>query len=391
MFIFKIITIIFFPIIRFYGVPVLTYLPVAVIGFIIFFGRQRIPKEYLWVAIFPPTYYILHCFFVFLGGKIPLEPKDYFYFTIPIVFFLLIMSLKEQSDNYRVLKIYYYTNLVVVFISKIPLEITQGIVGLYYRYGMGNIVSSHKYIEIIQYRPGGLLLHPAWFGFMTYLLGRYFFLKEKKIFYLWLSLLFIVFSGAKGALFSFFVLESFFYIKAHRSFLIRTFKIFPVAVFAGILMLIVYRTSPYFKNVINIIASDISAGQGWSFYSVTHRLQMFKWVFSDWRCFFLGGGVSTASLKGTIYIDSEFVMRTLQFGIAGYILSISVFVAFYVRAKRLNNSLAVNVGEFLILFMILGSLSTTLMTNMVFVLFSSLIIGSCEREIDMQSIRKMPD
>lgn len=54
------------------------------------------------------------------------------------------------------------------------------------------------------------------------------------------------------------------------------------------------------------------------FYSYSYRLSMYQWAFSEpYKLLF--GGLVLSDVPDTGYIDSEFVMRSLQFGLFGYL------------------------------------------------------------------------
>ncbi|MBD3378838.1 MAG: hypothetical protein GF408_00025 [Candidatus Omnitrophica bacterium] len=362
--------------------PFLTYLPFAFLNFVLK-GRRFVPREYLIATLLASVYILMRLLFTLAGGEIEVGLKDYFYCAIPWIFLVLLGGLRTSDDNYWLLKAYFYLNLAVAFFSKVPLDITRRIIHAYYAFGMGNIVSGHKYLDYLTYRPGGMLIHAPWFGFMMYLLGRVFFMREKKKYYLALSLAAIIISGAKGALLSFIIIEGFLFLRIHRSWLIRSGKAILAGLLLFLLLAVIYRISPYFHEVMDIIFLDYITGGEWGFYSIAYRLEMYSWAFRDIAGFILGGTISVAHLSeiGRTYIDSEFVMRSLQFGFIGYLLFLANYAVFFYRASRSGSAEISEAGRFLLLFVFLGTLSTTIATNMVFVLFLVIIVDLYERDM----------
>lgn len=392
----KVLFIILFPVIRIAGMPVLTYLPFAISNFFLG-GRRSLPKEYFVATVLASIYIFFHILFTVNSGSISVAFKDYFFCFIPWIFLALLAGIRHSGSNYWVLKTYFYINLAVAVFSKLPFEIPRRIIQFYYILGMGNMVSDNKYLEYLTSRPGGMLIHPPWFGFMMYLLGRFFFTRENKKYYLALSLAGIVLSGAKGALMSFVVIESFLFLSTHRSFLIKALKGMAAFVLMFFLMVFVCWVSPYFRDAINIVIGDYRAGLDWSFYSISYRVEMYEWAFRDILSFVFGGVISTSHLSdiGHMYIDSEVVMRSMQFGFVGYILLIGNYAAFYLRSLRSSSEEFLTMGKFILLFVFLGSLTTTIATNMVFVLFLVIVIDLCEKgeegQVELNGADEVPE
>jgi hypothetical protein len=377
----KVIFIVVFPLLRIGGMPMLMYLPFAAVNFIVG-GRGRVDREYLAATLTAFAYLFFHILFTLRDDKIPVGQKDYFYCLIPWIFLVLLGGMRYSGKTYWVLKIYFYANLLMALLAKVPLQLTRKLIHLYYVFGIGNIVSNDKYLEHIVSRPGGMLIHPPWFGFMMYLLGRFFFTREKKGYYLAIALFGIVLSGAKGALVSFMLIEGMFFLGTHRSLVVKAAKAMLALLLAGALLALICALSPYFRGVIDTIMADYRGGEGWNFYSIKYRVDIYEWAFVDIRSFLLGGAISTSHLGeiGRRYIDSELVMRSLQFGFIGYLALLGNYAAFYIRSLKARSELTSTMGKFIILFVILGSLTTTIATNMIFMLFMVIVIDLCERD-----------
>ncbi|MEH7381368.1 hypothetical protein V7138_12975 [Bacillus sp. JJ1533] len=397
-FIIGIIFIVLFPIIEIFNMPLLLILP---IGFILFVIQQRkmlfpikvnslksiIPIEYTVGLSLSAAYFIIHAVVLYLfEGNLSI--KDLSYFTFPLFYLFLILIFMYSKNNIEILKVYFYVNILIVLAIFIVPSLSHFIKVYYELYAKGPIASPSTAISAIISRPSGLLVHPSLLSFTIYLIGKYLSVKipKYKYWFLGLSLITIVASSGRAALLILLFIEGISFILKGKSIKRKIVRAVSALIVVMGLFVALYFISPFFNWWINLTLEDLYYGNGFRSHSIEHRLDMFGWLFDEQANVlnFLFGGrltMDTLSSLGISYIDSEFVMRILQFGLVGYLLLAMPFFVFYYRARKLKHKPFMAFGLFMIMFVFLGSLTTTIMTKMVLVLISSMVIGMCEREM----------
>ena len=371
----RLVTFVFFPIIRISGFPV----PLAM--FYIFLRKIEFYKSYFYPLFFSSLYFL---FMIVLNNFEQIEITDLAYSIFPLVYLVLIHSFYKLKNLEKIIKIYFFFNIGIVSITWI-LNYTPYILSFYYNnYVFGNITSENHYMRIIENRGIGLVGHPAWLGLMSYLLGKFLSIKENKYKYVLFSFISITLSGARAALFILVLLEAIGLIIKNRKNLVKLaffLTIFIIAISIGFSF--VYHVNDSFRYWIEITMLDLKYGNGFRSDSIAHRIEMFTLLFENNLISILfGGGILSESiniLETGIAIDSELVLRTLQYGLLGYfMLFLPIFVAMQ-RAKKFKNEVGKEITIFILLFSFLGSLTTTILSNMIFIIYISIMIAIVEQ------------
>jgi hypothetical protein len=187
---------IIFPVIKLGGIP---FFPLFGLTFIsLIQKRLEINKKYLFLVAIPILYYPIHSLLSIISGQ-ALNTKDISFFAVFLFYFFFISTFFSAKDlTKKALKIFFYINFTLIVLAFF--KITFPTVIFYKIYGIGNIVSESKYLEMVSSRPGGLFVHPAWLGLGVYLIAKYLEATEKKYSYTLMALFMIVSSKARTAL-----------------------------------------------------------------------------------------------------------------------------------------------------------------------------------------------
>ncbi len=372
---FALLLTIIFPVIKLGGIPLF---PLFGITFLAWFQKTlQINKKYLLLIAVPLLYFPVHSFISIISGD-KLGTKDISFFALFLFYFFFISTFFSAKDlTKKALKIFFYLNFILIVLAFF--KITLPTVIFYKIYGIGNIVSESKYLEMVSSRPGGLLVHPAWLGLGVYLIAKYFEATEKKYSYTLMALFMIVSSKARTALAIFLVVETYLFIINRKTLLGKIAGFTLAGLFVVTLSLILYFYVPFIHFFADLMIQDISSGKFRSF-SVSHRLEMLKILFSqNWFHIFFGGNFSSAKIASSIvFVDSEFVMRSLQFGFLGYFcLFTPLFILIY-SMKKIKEKTVKHLPLVLFVLTFFGSFTTNIMSNPVFIILLSAIIGNLE-------------
>lgn len=380
----RLLLITLFPIIRLSGLPIPVYLPFGVMRLI--HRRVQLRTEYVFLGLIATIYFLGHLLTSLLLG-IPLQAKDFSYFIFPLLYAILISVFFAEPHTDRLIKVYFYAN-VIVNIVVVCIPPALGLLKYYYMYASGHIVTSTNLIAMAVTRPGGLIANPTWYGFLVYLLGKYLSIREKNDRYLILAFVGIVLSTARAAMLVFLCIEGYRFVKAGKSAPGKLLRVLLVLAFCVGIFLFVYHTNALFHHWLELTIADLRSGGQFRDYSMSYRTEMYSWVASSITPLSLlfGGTISTALLPslGIRYIDSELVMRLLQFGLFGYLALLGPMLLFYHRARRMGHDGARHMAKFLLLFAVTGALANTVTTNMLFIIYITSIIGRFEQEFAAQ-------
>ena len=124
-----------------------------------------------------------------------------------------------------------------------------------------------------------------------------------------------------------------------------------------ILIVIMYNFAPFTRKYIDMFINDRSELS--QDYSVTYRLDMLKEFIYN-KEFILFGGKSLASLPP--YVDSEYILRILQFGIIGFLFCIYPYIYLF---KKMKNNRKYDVAVYILFMMI----TSVVLTNFYYIPF----------------------
>jgi hypothetical protein len=179
-------------------------------------------------------------------------------------------------------------------------------------------------------------------------------LRRPRLVYL--GIIPIIIGGGRDALIIFLIWEIFVQSLLHwrRNFALATTGLALLA--ASILAVLAFRRM--LTGLFLYRGFDVSAAQFAQGSSVVNRLRSIEWAFQHWPQFVTFGGVTSTELTSRIAwqgsgVDSELILRSLQFGFAGFLCLLasnvwtglswknpdSWFILFFVMAASLTNAM----------------------------------------------------
>jgi hypothetical protein len=217
-------------------------------------------------------------------------------------------------------------------------------------------------------RAPGTFGAPTGAGLALYLIirGAAIVLRRRGLIYL--SIIPIIIGGARGALVVFLIWEicaqSVLYWRRHFALPITGLLL----LFAAFLALWTFPhliTSVFLFRSFDVAPSQLAEG-----FSVVNRLRSIEWALQHWQEFVTFGGITSGDMASRIAwqgssVDSELILRSLQFGFAGFLclLASNVWTGLYWKNSD---------SWFILVFAMVSSLTNSMLTD--FVLFPFVII-----------------
>jgi len=326
-----------FPIVRVSGIPV----PVVLVLFPLCF-RMEIPRIYLYTGA-GGTVALAILTAINALRNTGLTAADLSYFPIPIAYVVLIFVsvaiFQRERDTAQTLHVFWKVFLVSQFFVAVvqlfnPLDVLS-IVEPYTRFLGANVGPNARYGDaiLLQRRPGGLITVSTWLGVAGYAVGRWLTTYTGAYRYVVYSAALTLVTAARMAMIIILVTETVLLVYnlgygIPELVSVRTLiGILPAVAVLGIASLFHPYLSPFTTALLEgeFISMVIQNK------SVQHRITSYTYLFDRPGHFVLGGLVLR---EVPFAFDSEFVMRTLQFGVIGYIAFKLPILAFLVRSLR---------------------------------------------------------
>ena len=336
----------FLPIIQIYGIRIPTSLFFLFI--ILIRGKININRNYIKGSVVTTV-----CFFVLTTVMININAdiisiKELLYALIPIytvLNYIIIYNILDKVELSKIsncAKIFLIIQLLfcVIQITGI-LGINEKLNDIYFFWQKTNAQKDNAYLEIT-YRPFGTTGSPIYLSIIAYVLGKIVeIIDNKKTFY-YLSFIIIMLTGARMAIIAFLLIEI-------AKLIYKGIKNNPINTIASmfaivILIALMYNVAPFTRKYIDMFLynrSELSQD-----YSVTYRLGMLN-EFVENKEFVLLGGKALSSLPE--YVDSEYILRILQFGILGFGLCVYPYTYLF---NRIKSKKKYEVGFFILIMMI---------------------------------------
>lgn len=265
--------------------------------------------------------------------------KDYAYIIYPTLYLVIYHSIvnlvsTEREVNKKILhllKVYIIVQLIFCIIEMTNIfNLNKILEPIYFFWQSANALKSNQYLEIT-YRPFGTTGSPILLAIIVYIFAKKIQKMSNSNTYVLLALVIIAISGARTALMVSVVIEFVEYARKYST--KRPVKfILSVIVFAIIGLQLIYHL-PFLSKMLNYYSSHSTILGD---YSVSYRLNVFRTVFAKNALpHALIGGMSVA--KFPAYVDCEYIMRILQFGVLGFILLISPIIYIYKINRSSNN------------------------------------------------------
>jgi len=312
-------------------------------------------------------------------------------FYLSIIFYQLLLfiitfyifsfeSLKKLLLIY--LKSWLIINLIVAFLDLSGIDLL-GFIKFYRDYSLSiHFVMDERFYlnyESLTNRSPGLVGNSAIFGLLSYLIAKTISNINRDKFYIWriISFLCIILSGARTGIIAFLFIET---LPLLRIILQFSYKSFYLLILSTISF---FGISGFFsKTLIFRTLSEVSSGDIMTDYGILYRAQNYLMLFEKPIVTFLVGGFNRNSFEK--FVDSEFVMRIMQFGFLGYL---SFFILTYITIKFTSFSYA-----FPIVFIsIFASLTMFFSTSLYFLPFITLFSVSLIYSNKKQNFNKISD
>lgn len=353
-------TIFVFPILRLSGLPIPMVLLLGVFAYPFDFDRRfaRIAAfTGLYIAVLSAVHYATGQFLF----------RDALYFSI-FVFYLLIylsisgaLRLTGPDAFVKLLKVALVCEVVLIIAQRQNLGGINDILSPYWAQLSSNIANATLH-GVLSFRPFGTFGNPTYAGFVFYLLARTVYVWDGRKRWLALGLVGVVLTTARMALVAMIAFEAFVLLvrakPATRVVILVALGGLGVATVG--LLIFLYQSGVALPFSVRIIAQlFLGMYSIQTDYSFTHRLSMIQWMGENSRML-LFGGMGSEQLPQ--YVDSEFVLRSVQFGGFGFLLMHLVWISEAWKWRSLD-------ALFLIYLTLVGSLTNTIATNVFFVTF----------------------
>jgi hypothetical protein len=252
--------------------------------------------------------------------------KDLFYFLLPVQFLLGMAFFNTVFQARPVLARVFVKfcagflifQLVVVIAEFVSFGPLLTILRPYLQWFLLNTSSTDAQLGYLNLRPSGTLGNPVLLGVAAYIIGRFVSHAQQKPTYFLVGLSLVILTASRTAALAIIVAEGVAFALRPSSPLRVTPRQIRNTGLAALLILgvvvVMFATIPFMRAYLEIIRSGGFAALS-DDYSVTYRNQILGWALGQpERLMF--GGLSLAEAPDAV--DSEVLMRSLQFGILGY-------------------------------------------------------------------------
>ena len=371
----------FLPMIQFYKIVIPTIL--FLLPVLIFKNRVVIDKKAIRFTLLTTT---ILCF-TYLPALLQNDvatPKDVLFVAYPLYMLSvwhIISNLFQGIDNKTIsscIKVFLMIQLIFCLMQLTNFLDTNSIFKpLYLHWQSVNTLKYTDYLEV-SYRPFGTVGNPTVLSVIVYLLARTIRKVDKKTgaFYL-LAILIVVLSGSRTALAAIILIE------LYERVLKNIFKKPAVSITSLILIALAIPISianvPFIRTIFDTyILSNNSIRND---YSIHYRLSMINLLKHNTR-YLLFGGYGIYNFPS--YVDSEIILRLLQFGIVNFGLIISFygykFINIIKKIKKTDRSTLIATTAFLIICSLTATVFTNLMT-MQFILIYLVVAEQNRQEV----------
>lgn len=358
---------------------------IAGVGILLFclIKYKTINKKIL-IKLLPFTFFLMYFVFHIFLNISSIKIRDILYGIMPLYTMLLyyILSyLVQRLDKqflYKCFTFFIIINFIVLITQYTNIFNLNTLLNPYYEFISKNNAVDSK-VNAFFMRPFGLTGNPTFLTFISYLIYKMCLCVKKSKLNAILTFLTMLISGGRTILFFAILWEPFAFIvnRMHnvhnlKILLKRVFKIMCfIVLFTGLIIGCIYFVPFLHQQVWNGIV------EGWFFQSesYTYRAEMYSMLKKAGFLQILFGWLTYDSIQrmGITYVDSEYVMRILQFGIVGLIL---IFYPLLVFARRNKFNLA---SIFLFAICLVFASSQFTITNYAFIFYITLYMAVIDK------------
>jgi hypothetical protein len=353
-------------------------LPILLPAFFVIFGifnllNRGIAGHFLFYLLLSVIFSGIICVNSVIYGFDRYDAKDYAYSMFPIFFYLLYMSwgvlFSSKIELVRIIVIYIVLSIFSVILQKINiLNINEWLFAPLLAPVLESLSNESGQVQTLSDRPGGLIGNPVWCSYVVYLFSKSIDLHNQSRFYIYLSFFCSALCGARSVLAISILIELlsvageyfendwgkiFKDINKNYLILIISSICFVLAIIESDVIL--QYISGAYSSVDDVMAND---------YSISYRLSMVeRFWFNDSESNIVSGGFSWREFPK--FVDSELVMRTMQFGVLGFLI-LKIYIPYLIikSAGRIERVLSrrgkINAILFITLVVCLSSLTFTL-------------------------------
>ncbi len=314
--------------------------------------------------------------------------KDVLYFVIPVQFLLgmaLFNTILRKNPALRTVFVTFCKVFLVLQLAAVLVELANvgpilSVIKPYIRWFLLNTSSTDLQLDYINIRPSGTLGNPVMLGLIGYIVGRFISWVDRRPVFLVLGIALIILTSSRAAMVAIVLAEGVAaFIQPPGFFRDLAFRVTPkrlalILAAAGLLMgllVVTFLTVPFMRAYLVALQSG-GLGNVSDDYSIAYRNEVLAWGLSQPERL-LVGGLSLA--EAPEYIDSEILMRSLQFGILGYLALQTPVWSIAILGRRLKSASLVRFGVALLIFCFVCSITFSPFSNPYFVVWYAAIAG----------------
>lgn len=242
------------------------------------------------------------------------------------------------------------------------------------------IANAEDFLLVISSRPFGTMSTSILAGMSAYLAMRAVAVYTGKRAYVYLALPAILLSASRMALVMFIFYEFVipFLLRSGR---LRSLLI--LAVLGGVLAGVIAVFGDSLMNLYAFqFAQEVGEGKLGESFSLINRLNSYVWAYEKLDQFLLLGGVTTDEFSARPFaVDSEIVLRSLQFGLIGYLLMIWLNFIIVAKSKCYDS-------YFILFFMFIASITNTVASNFLFMPFVAIYVCALRIATDKRRLQQ---
>lgn len=363
----------FFPMVKIagIGIPTIMFLfPILLFHKKIIVDKKLIFNTFICTLVLMAIYYPV----LILNNNFSVKDAFFAFYPFAIVYiFILFKNLIKINNKNKIvfcLKTYIIIQLLFCVIQLLnPFGINNLLENLYFNWQSVNAAKTIDYLEI-SYRAFGTVGSPIYLSIIVYLFAKLieYLTGNKK--YTFIAILIVLLAGARMPLLVILCIE--FYYNVIKNFLVNPKK----SMMYLLLIIIVLFLAIQYVPFVNKIFTDyfINNNDIRNDYSFSYRASMVELLWENKKYLILGGyGINNFPS----YVDSEYIIRFLQFGIINYLLVLYPFL--YMFKSCLSNRITLPIIIFIVMCMVTAILLTNLLI-IPFVVLTFVVIKTFEGE-----------
>ena len=348
-----------------------TSLPIVLllVGYLLVKKRVIINKKIL-ISGFLASIILIITYIPVLIVNNSLTLKDALFSLYPIIIVIIYTVLtnfdtKNDAKIIFYMKAFLFIELIICIVQLVnPFDINEKLKNILYFWQKTNAQKYSNYLEV-SYRPFGTIGSPIFLAVLCYFVGKTleFKLNTKKYFII--SLIVILLTGARMPLLAAILIELI-------EILTKEMKKKPVKAIIYILIIAVvliisFKYIPFLNKIYNdfiIKENNISND-----YSFSYRTKMIEFFKENIGYSFVGGyGINNFPT----YVDIEYVLRIIQFGMINYLLIISPYIViFSIVLKKIRKKYLI----FEIISFVLLCMTTSIIITNIYVIQYILLVA----------------